>query len=93
VVERTETLDLMLRDQRHLERALGDAGLDVSSSGLQFSLKEQPSGQSGQGWRTYDEAATRPDRAPVEDEEAAPIAPVAALAYRATRAGGVDLRV
>jgi flagellar hook-length control protein FliK len=93
VVERTETLDLMLRDQRHLERSLSDAGLDVSSSGLQFSLKEQPSGQSGQGWRTYDEAAARTDRPAADEDDAATVAPVAALAYRTARAGGVDLRV
>jgi flagellar hook-length control protein FliK len=91
VVERTETLDLMLRDQKNLERSLADAGLDVGSSGLQFSLKEQTTGQGGQGWRTYDEAATRPD--PAADAEADAAAQSAALAYRPARSGGVDLRV
>lgn len=92
VVERTETLDLMLRDQKHLERSLSDAGLDVGSSGLQFSLRQQPSGENGQGWRTYDDATVRPER--VADEEAeATVAPIAAAAYRSTRIGGVDLRV
>jgi chemotaxis protein MotD len=97
VVERTETLDLMLRDQRSLERQLTDAGLDVGSSGLQFSLKQQSSGESGQGWRTYDEAFARADRRTASEEEDASASSVAAVgaiaAYRNVRAGGVDLTV
>lgn len=92
VVERTETLDLMLRDQKHLERSLSDAGLDVGSSGLQFSLRQQPSGENGQGWRTYDDATVRSERVADEEAETA-VAPIAAAAYRSTRIGGVDLRV
>lgn len=40
-VERPETLDLLQRDQRALERALEDAGLDVGGQSLNFSLKDQ----------------------------------------------------
>ncbi len=40
-VERAETLDLMQRDARVLERALADAGLDLDRDGLNFSLKDQ----------------------------------------------------
>ncbi|MBA5775706.1 flagellar hook-length control protein FliK [Stappia sp. F7233] len=40
-VERSETLDLFLRDQRGLERALDAAGLKVEQDALQFSLKDQ----------------------------------------------------
>ena len=93
VVERTETLDLMLRDQRQLERSLADAGLDVGSSGLQFSLKQQPSGEGGQGWRAYDEAHARESRREGSDDETTAVAATAAIAYRNTRVGGVDLRV
>ncbi len=41
IVERAETLDLLQRDARHLERALQNSGLDVSKDGLTFSLKNQ----------------------------------------------------
>ncbi len=42
-VERRETLDLFLRDQRGLERALDAAGVKVDSGSLQFSMKDQGS--------------------------------------------------
>ncbi|OKL45553.1 flagellar hook-length control protein FliK [Pseudovibrio exalbescens] len=47
-VDRPETLDLFMRDQRALVKALGDAGLQASDDGsLQFSLRgEQGGGQS-----------------------------------------------
>ncbi|QQR37247.1 flagellar hook-length control protein FliK [Devosia oryziradicis] len=49
VVEKSETLDLMQRDQRALERALQQAGLDSGKTNLEFSLKQNPfSGQQRQ---------------------------------------------
>ncbi|MEL7528009.1 MAG: flagellar hook-length control protein FliK [Pseudomonadota bacterium] len=41
IVERPETLDMFLRDQRGLERALEAAGLNADSENLQFSLKQE----------------------------------------------------
>lgn len=41
-VEKAETLDLMQRDQRALERALQQAGLDQNKTNLEFSLKQNP---------------------------------------------------
>jgi flagellar hook-length control protein FliK len=49
VVEKMETLDLMQRDQRSLEKALQQAGLDSSKTNLEFSLKQNPSGQQNNG--------------------------------------------
>jgi len=46
-VERSETLDLLQRDQRALERALSDAGLDASKTELEFSLGQQSGGNDG----------------------------------------------
>ncbi len=40
VVDRPETLDMMQRDARALERALQQAGLDADSDSLQFSLRD-----------------------------------------------------
>ena len=50
IVERAETLDLMQRDQRGLEKALQQAGLDSAKTNLEFSLKQSPfsGGQHGQ---------------------------------------------
>ena len=41
-VEKAETLDLMQRDQRGLERALQQAGLDGTKTNLEFSLRQNP---------------------------------------------------
>lgn len=50
-VERPETLDLMMRDQRALQQALQQAGLDTSKTNLEFSLRQNPfaGGDMGQG--------------------------------------------
>ncbi|WP_315974555.1 flagellar hook-length control protein FliK [Devosia neptuniae] len=47
-VEKAETLDLMQRDQRGLERALQQAGLDGAKTNLEFSLKQNPFNGGGQ---------------------------------------------
>ena len=52
--DRQETLDLLQRDQRGLERALQDAGLQTGSGGLSFSLRHdgadgQPTNTAGGG--------------------------------------------
>lgn len=49
IVERPETLDMLSKDARQLEKALSDAGVDVESEGLTFSLQDQESqGSSSQ---------------------------------------------
>ncbi len=45
VVERPETLDLMQRDQRALQQALQQAGLDSARTNLEFSLRQNPFAQ------------------------------------------------
>lgn len=44
-VERPETLELLQRDARALERALAQAGLDTGKTNLEFSLKQNPFNQ------------------------------------------------
>jgi len=46
VVERTETLDLLQRDARALERALQNAGLNTSEGGMKFSLRDDGMAQN-----------------------------------------------
>jgi hypothetical protein len=41
VVDKPQTLELLQRDASSLNRALTDAGLDLSNNGLNFSLREQ----------------------------------------------------
>lgn len=54
--EHPETIDLLQRDARALERSLQDAGLKTDSQSLSFSLKD--SGKSFAGWRgNEDESA------------------------------------
>jgi flagellar hook-length control protein FliK len=59
-VERAETLDLMQRDQRSLQQALQQAGLDISKTNLEFSLGQNGFGRNGQsfsGWGDGNSAA------------------------------------
>lgn len=65
--ERPETLELLQRDSRLLERSLGDSGLKLASDGLSFALKQdQQQQQPGQNFQQQAEArenASRADRA------------------------------
>jgi flagellar hook-length control protein FliK len=55
VVERAETLELLQRDARQLERALQDAGLNTSEENMKFSLKDQALAQGGKDQAEGDE--------------------------------------
>jgi flagellar hook-length control protein FliK len=67
--EQADTLALLRRDLTQLERALGDAGLSLDSSNLQFSLQGDGQsrgfaapdrGDSSGGWRMQAEAVPQP---------------------------------
>ncbi|MBT9289236.1 flagellar hook-length control protein FliK [Prosthecodimorpha staleyi] len=91
VVERAETLDMMLRDQRGLERSLEQSGMKLADNGVSFSLRQDGGQPGGDGWRNPYGADRRGDAAQASDEE---IALPAALPYRRPeRAGGIDLSV
>ena len=95
VVDRVETLHLLQRDARALERAFEQAGLKPSDAGVDISLRD-PSDQSGfRQNRQQDEA---PQRArglatSLEVGEDNPISTQPAPASRFVRVGGVDLSV
>ena len=89
-VDRPETLDLLQRDARGLERALQSAGLKTEDGSLQFSLRHQApdgSGQQAQNGADPVPAATFGD-----EEEAASAAPEQ-YQWAARLRGGVDIRV
>ncbi|ANC92690.1 flagellar hook-length control protein FliK [Azospirillum humicireducens] len=78
--EQADTLALLRRDLQQLERALGDAGLSLDNSSLQFSLQDD--GQSrgftapdrdraAAGWRA--QVQSDPGPAPVDDRPMRPI--------------------
>lgn len=72
--DRPETLDLLQRDSRGLERSLQDAGLRLGADGLSFSLRQEHRGERHAGLPgplhppgagLPDPAAARDDPAPV----------------------------
>lgn len=91
-VDRRETLDLLMRDQRALERALADAGLNGKQASLEFSLRQDQEG-AGNGHGS-DQGRSDPVFGGSSDERE-PNAPAAATAiYRGTvRPGGLDISV
>ncbi|MEO6012590.1 MAG: flagellar hook-length control protein FliK [Devosia sp.] len=91
IVDRAETLDLFQRDQRSLERALAQAGLDSSKTSLEFSLRQNPfAGMTGGDQRPQSNPYASARFSSDETEEALPTVTL----YRGTAsAGGVNLFV
>ncbi len=89
-VERPETLDLLQRDARALERALQNAGLDTSEGGLKFSLKDEGLAQESQDDDA--KAAMKGDAAGADDDaDEQDAATRHERRYVAT--GGLDIRI
>lgn len=89
-VDRPETLDLMQREARGLERALQQAGLKTDEGGLQFSLRQHADNRHADGRAE----GADPYRDLVVTEEGEP-AESAIESYRAAvlARGGVDIRI
>ncbi|WP_108818082.1 flagellar hook-length control protein FliK [Pseudovibrio sp. Alg231-02] len=92
IVERPETLELLQRDQRGLEKALQEAGIESDKSSLQFSL-------GGRGSQTSDQQENRQANVGQLDRasEGAELPEENYLAHNnlnsAARAGGLDISV
>jgi flagellar hook-length control protein FliK len=87
-VEKPETLSMLRQDAPQLQQALNDAGLKTGSGGLQFSLRDQSSGQNG-----GNDGNRNAQRLIITDEDAVP-ASVAGRYGRSTgSSSGVDIRV
>lgn len=91
-VDRPETLDLLQRDARALERALGQSGLDQSKTNLEFSLRQNPFARqdSGQGQNQQMAGLFGEDEAGSSETETA-LPPPVTLYRGAVRPGGVNL--
>ncbi len=90
-VERPETLDLLQRDARALERALQQAGFDTSNTNLEFSLQQNPFADSSQN---DEQNPQNPTPQPDTDPLAGGQPEIAAAAYRGTAIpGGLNVWV
>ena len=77
-VERPETLDMLQRDARGLERALQDAGLKTDSNSLSFTLRDHAQGEAKEhgGQAANADGANKETDGQQQNEEAeAPIQP------------------
>lgn len=94
VVDRVETLHLLQRDARTLERAFEQAGLKPSDGGVDITLRD-PSDQSAfRQNRQQDEApqrARQPDGADLAEDAPLSVDPVPQRRF--VRLGGVDLSI
>ncbi|TVR08655.1 MAG: flagellar hook-length control protein FliK [Salinarimonadaceae bacterium] len=99
VVDRVETLQLLQRDARTLERAFEQAGLKPSEGGVDLSLRDSGAGDRQNGREAFDERRGdtygRPGASGDEAGGLDPRGPEALIAQAALRRalGGVDLRI
>ncbi len=91
IVERAETLDMLQRDARGLEKALQNAGLKLDAGGLEFSLRQDTQAQHGQQGHAP-EPRGLPDLAEADTEIMTEIAAGNATLAAQIR-GGVDIRI
>jgi chemotaxis protein MotD len=89
-VDKPETLDLLLRDARGLERALQQAGLKTDQGGLEFSLRQQANDGAADGKPGSPER--RPDLL-ASDESERIVAVIEGYRSAAYARGGVDIRI
>ena len=90
-VEKPQTLELLQKDQSHLERALKDAGLDLTQNGLSFSLKgQQQQQQAAQDHTPFARGQRLAARAVAAIDDVKPILSTNGIAAGDTR---LDIRV
>lgn len=89
-VDKQETLDLLQRDARSLERALQDAGFDTGSNTLNFGLRQN--GQDGQGeGRNFANYGLPTDD--TGDNGVMSDMPMPSIGNRSNAEGGLDIQV
>jgi flagellar hook-length control protein FliK len=87
VIERSDTYDLLRRDQSTLERALQQAGLKTSDNALEFSLRDQ-------GFAQQRDAEDRNGgNTRIHDADIAPSEAVNGYVRLLGLRGGIDIRV
>ena len=91
IADCSDTLNLLQSDSSGLERALQDAGLKTTDNGLQFSLRDQGSGQQQQAAPTSNQSTAQI----VVPDTTMPATSTSQNSYSrlASLRGGVDIRV
>lgn len=91
-VEKPETLAMLRQDAPQLQRSLEDAGLKTGQNGLQFSLRDQSSGQQN---NNNGQTERQPQqRLVISETSAAPlVAANITYSYAAGANRGLDIRV
>lgn len=89
VIERSDTYDLLRRDQSTLERALQQAGLKTSDNALEFSLRDQGFAQQ----RDADDRPRGAATALIQDSDIPPSEAASGYARLLSARGGIDIRV
>lgn len=90
-VEKPETLAMLRQDAPQLQRSLEDAGLKTGQNGLQFSLRDQSTGQQH---NNDGHTERQPQRLVISETAAAPlVAASATYSYAAGANRGLDIRV
>lgn len=89
-VDRPETLDLLQRDQRALQQALNDAGLQADADSLNFSLRDQNAGSNG-GNGMADNSANYGGG--MSDKADTPVIATPLYNINLSANGGVDIRI
>jgi chemotaxis protein MotD len=89
-VDRSDTLELLQREARGLERALQQAGLKTDEGGLEFSLRSKGHDDAAER-RAANSGGAQADDLPDDPAHSAPAAERYHLAARAR--GGVDIRI
>lgn len=91
VVERAETLEMLQRDARTLEKALNDAGLKTNDESLTFSLKDDGLGDDQAGNEETEAGAETLGIDDVNDDEQPDTEPVQSRNYLAR--DGLDISI
>ncbi len=90
-VDKPETLDMLQRDARALEKALSDAGLDMDNGNLEYSLRDDSEGSGFAARRDDSDAA---NGASSDEDLAADLAAVQHIySLKAGSGTGVDIRI
>jgi flagellar hook-length control protein FliK len=89
-VDRVETLHLLQRDAKTLERAFDQAGLRTSDAGVQISLSDRNAGNGG-GFEAEQDRARGAGRRDEAEPTSSPITEI--IPQRRLRLGGVDVNI
>ncbi len=90
--DRSDTLDMLARDAKSLERALADAGLKTDSGSLQFNLRGEGHAH-GDNDRSSQQHLRASDTADAAMSDKAKAALLATYSNSRAAIGGVDIRV